>query len=94
MLRREELHHKLVILMRDKFNLPQETLAESMRLNEDLRIDSVMIIQLIVYIELELGLEVPDETLDPRIFATIGSVLDFMMELTPVTLPEELEGAR
>ncbi|WP_088548767.1 phosphopantetheine-binding protein [Paenibacillus aquistagni] len=94
MLRREELHHKLVILMRDKFNLPQETLEESMRLNEDLRIDSVMIIQLIVYIELELGLEVPDETLDPRIFATIGSVLDFMMELTPVTLPEELEGVR
>lgn len=83
-MRREELKDKLLMLLLDKFNLSVEHAEESLRLSEDLRIDSVMIIQLIVYIELEIGLEVPDHTIDPRAFATLGSVLDFMMELTPL----------
>ncbi|MOA59706.1 acyl carrier protein [compost metagenome] len=56
-----------------------------MRLNEDLRIDSIMIVQLIVYIELEMKLSVPDEMIDPRAFSTIGSLLEFMQGLEPLS---------
>lgn len=43
-----------------------------------------MIVQLIVFIEIELQLQVPDDQIDPRTFATVGSLLDFMESLEPV----------
>ncbi|MHA6482892.1 phosphopantetheine-binding protein [Paenibacillus sp. strain BS8-2] len=73
--------------MQDKFErcrLEQESLRDELRLSEDLLIDSIMIVQLIVYIELDLGLSVPDAEVDPRAFATVGSLLSFMEELEPV----------
>lgn len=83
---REQLRGKLQLMMKEKFRIQTDSMEDHIQLNEDLRIDSIMIVQLIVYIEMDIGLQVPDESIDPRIFATIGSVLDFMMELEP--LPE------
>lgn len=61
-------------------------LEESHRLNEDLRIDSVMMMQLLVWIEVEFGLSIPEEEVDPRVFQTVGSLLDFMESLSPVSV--------
>ncbi|MNR10897.1 acyl carrier protein [compost metagenome] len=61
-------------------------LEESHRLNEDLRIDSVMMMQLLVWIEVEFGLCIPEEEVDPRVFQTVGSLLDFMESLSPVSV--------
>ncbi len=81
---RMALLHGLEHLMTNKFKLNIGPLEEKMRLSEDLRIDSVMIVQLIVYLEVELRLEVPDSMIDPRTFDTVGSLLDFMQELQPL----------
>lgn len=85
MMNREMLREKLVHLVNNKFRISVEQLDDSMRLNEDLRIDSIMIVQLIVYIELEMKLSVPDEIIDPRAFSTIGSLLEFMQGLEPLS---------
>lgn len=81
---REQMRERLLLLIQEKFRVQADRMEDHIRLNEDLRIDSIMIVQLIIFIEMELKLQVPDEDLDPRTFATIGSVLDFMMELEPV----------
>lgn len=84
---RETLRARLSKLMRDKFHVQVQSLDDHLRLNEDLRIDSIMIVQLVVFIELDLLLQVPDETIDPRTFSTVGTLLDFMQKLQP--LPPE-----
>ncbi|EFM10280.1 acyl carrier protein [Paenibacillus curdlanolyticus YK9] len=72
-------------LLRDKLQLQLAgALEESLRLNEDLRIDSIMMLQLIVLLERELALRVPEQEVDARAFATVGSLLDFIERLEPL----------
>ncbi|KRF07124.1 acyl carrier protein [Paenibacillus sp. Soil766] len=88
---REQRMDKLRVIMATKLLLTQlPILEESHRLNEDLRIDSVMMMQLLVWIEVEFGLGIPEEEVDPRVFHTVGTLLDFMDRLTPVGITEEL----
>ncbi|MBH5319904.1 petrobactin biosynthesis protein AsbD [Paenibacillus sp. GSMTC-2017] len=89
---RDELTSKLFALMKGKFKLKLDRLNDEMRLNEDLCIDSIMIVQLIVFIEVELGLQVPDDQIDPRTFATVGSLLDFMEQLNRLPAVYEIAG--
>ncbi|MDM5154529.1 petrobactin biosynthesis protein AsbD [Bacillus sp. DX1.1] len=84
---RETLKTALQTIMTEKIELKNIThLEETMRLNQDLYIDSVMMLQLIVYIEMDLGLCVPDDEVDPKAFATVGSLLDFMGNLQPLQI--------
>ncbi|MFF2886439.1 phosphopantetheine-binding protein [Paenibacillus sp. NPDC057967] len=84
---REALKSELQGLIRHKFKINVDELHDGLRLNEDLAVDSIMIVQLIVFLEVELKLQVPDDQVDPRTFATVGSLLDFMQSLEPY--PEE-----
>ncbi|MDF2670571.1 MAG: phosphopantetheine attachment site family protein [Paenibacillus sp.] len=89
---RELYRERLVSLMKERLQVKHnENWDDDKRLNEDLRIDSVMIVQLIVYIETELHLSVPDNEVDPRAFSTIGTLLDFMDTLPPCEPAEMLE---
>ncbi|MNT99013.1 acyl carrier protein [compost metagenome] len=45
-----------------------------------------MMMQLLVWIEVEFGLSIPEEEVDPRVFQTVGSLLDFMESLSPVSV--------
>ncbi|MBM6644940.1 petrobactin biosynthesis protein AsbD [Bacillus sp. RIT 809] len=82
---REMLKEAVLSIMREKMELKNVThLEETMRLNQDLYIDSVMMLQLIVYIEMDLKLCVPEDEIDPKAFLTVGSLLDFMEELQPL----------
>jgi acyl carrier protein len=58
-----------------------ETLHETDRLFEDLNIDSIMVLQLIVYVEEEFGVNVPEEDVDPAVFQTLGSFVGFVQTL-------------
>jgi acyl carrier protein len=79
------LKEAVLSIMREKMELKNVThLERTMRLNQDLYIDSVMMLQLIVYIEMELKLCVPEDEVDPKAFLTVGSLLDFMEELKPL----------
>lgn len=51
---------------------------EDARLNEDLYMDSIMILQLILHIELDLGISIPDEVLVPKDFKTVGTLVSFL----------------
>ncbi|HDX9653148.1 MULTISPECIES: petrobactin biosynthesis protein AsbD [Bacillus] len=84
-MRRETLKNEVLKIMTEKMELKNVThLEETMRLNQDLYIDSVMMLQLIVYIEMDVKLSVPEDEVDPKAFLTVGSLLDFMEELQPV----------
>lgn len=58
-----------------------EQLKETDRLFEDLNVDSIAVLQLIVYIEEEFGVSIPEEGVDPAVFGTIGALLDFVIDL-------------
>ena len=82
---RNMLKAALLKIMIEKMELKNVTyLSDTMRLNQDLYIDSVMMLQLIVYIEMDLELYVPEDEVDPKAFSSIGSLLDFMEELQPL----------
>ncbi|TXR99234.1 acyl carrier protein [Bacillus sp. SH7-1] len=84
-MRREALKNAILKIMTEKMELKNIThLEEMMHLNQDLYIDSVMMLQLIVYIEMDLKLCVPEDEVDPKAFLTVGSLLDFMEELQPL----------
>lgn len=64
-----------------KNSLELKTLSsfhEDARLNEDLYMDSLMILQLILHLELDLGINIPDETLVPKDFKTVGTLASFL----------------
>lgn len=66
-------------LMAGKLQLAEvPPLQEAHRLNEDLCIDSLMMLQLLVWIEVEFGLRIPEEEVDPGVFSTVGTLLDYM----------------
>ncbi|MDF2670895.1 MAG: phosphopantetheine attachment site family protein [Paenibacillus sp.] len=88
---REQRRERLISLMKEKLQVNSDNWDDEKRLNEDLRIDSVMIVQLIVYMETELHLSVPDNEVDPRAFSTMGTLLDFMDTLPPCEPVEMLE---
>jgi aryl carrier protein AsbD len=62
---------------------------EDARLNEDLYMDSVMILQLILHLELDLGLNIPDEILVPKDFKTVGTLASFLESLQKAECLEE-----
>ncbi|WP_225445504.1 phosphopantetheine-binding protein [Paenibacillus arenosi] len=74
-------------LMVDKLKLQDvPELKPSMHLYDDLGIDSVMLLQLIVHIEEDLSLIVPEDELDPSIFVTVESLIGFIKTLEPRTV--------
>ncbi|GGF90548.1 phosphopantetheine-binding protein [Paenibacillus aceti] len=79
---RTEIMDKLKELITDSLehSLPAE-IHEADRIYEDLNIDSIMVLQLVVYIEEEFQVDVPEEDVDPAVFQTLGSLVTFIEEL-------------
>ncbi|TQR37034.1 petrobactin biosynthesis protein AsbD [Lysinibacillus sphaericus] len=76
---RQQLIKSIYDIMENSLEL--QTLSsfnEDARLNEDLYMDSIMVLQLILHIELDLGISIPDEVLVPRDFKTVGTLASFL----------------
>ncbi|MEC1178427.1 petrobactin biosynthesis protein AsbD [Metasolibacillus meyeri] len=76
---RQQLIEGIYDIMKNSLEL--QTLSsfhEDARLNEDLYMDSVMVLQLILHIELDLGISIPDEILVPKDFKTVGTLASFL----------------
>ncbi|UJF31873.1 phosphopantetheine-binding protein [Paenibacillus hexagrammi] len=58
-----------------------DTLAESLLLYEDLNVDSIMMLQLVVYLEETFEVTVPEEEISPDTFKTVGLVIDYIEAL-------------
>jgi acyl carrier protein len=53
-------------------------LQETDRLFEDLNVDSLMALQLLVYIEEVFQISLPDDMVDPQVFSSISSLTSFI----------------
>lgn len=56
-------------------------LEDGTRLNEDLGLDSVMLLELLVRLELELEIAIPEEAPAKEHFVTVGGLADFLLGL-------------
>ncbi len=69
-------------VLRHTMRVPHlEAFSANAKLNEELYLDSVMILQLIVHLELDHGFSIPDEALLGREFATVDALAEFLMGL-------------
>ncbi|TDB82790.1 MULTISPECIES: acyl carrier protein [unclassified Micromonospora] len=68
------------VLMRDFGPLPEST-----RLFEDMHLDSTAILELLMALEDNIGIEVDPEKLDMDDFRTIGTLTDFLERTPKVT---------
>ncbi|MBU1311751.1 MAG: phosphopantetheine-binding protein [Gammaproteobacteria bacterium] len=69
---RQVLHNELQCQYLDRFH------AQA-RLNEDLYLDSVLLMQLLLHLELSLGIAVPDSALNKQDLATVDSLAQFLL---------------
>ncbi|NTS78837.1 phosphopantetheine-binding protein [Catenovulum sp. SM1970] len=64
------------------------------RLNEDLYLDSVLVLQLLISLELKLDIEVPDEALNAEDFVSVDTLSEFLLKkLQPETTEHVTEDA-
>ncbi|WP_026582576.1 petrobactin biosynthesis protein AsbD [Bacillus sp. J33] len=76
---RQEILQIIYDILQHQLELPSmAAFHEDARLNEDLYMDSIMILQLILHLEVDLGFDIPDEMLVPKDFRTVGSLADFL----------------
>jgi acyl carrier protein len=59
--------------------------SEDARLNEQLCLDSVMVLQLLVHLELEYGVVLPEEAVVREQPGTVGSLADFLLAARAIT---------
>ncbi|MNC41683.1 Acyl carrier protein [compost metagenome] len=58
-----------------------DQLEDGHRIYDDLNIDSIMVLQLVVYIEENFGVSIPEEGVDPSVYETVGALVDFIQQL-------------
>ncbi|WP_325891795.1 DUF6005 family protein [Grimontia sp. NTOU-MAR1] len=97
---REQLIASIRQVLSDNMqNAHMEKFSESARLNEDLYLDSVLILQLILHLELDLGLTVPEENITAADYSTVSSLADFLCRIernepAPKAQEEEFEDVK
>lgn len=77
---RAELIAVMRSILSERMALPNmASFSEDAQLNEQLCLDSVLVLQLIVYLELEHGLVLPEEAALQKQLGTVGSLADFLL---------------
>ncbi|MGF1770442.1 DUF6005 family protein [Enterovibrio makurazakiensis] len=78
-MQREEIIEAIrQVLMENMQSRHMSSFSESAKLNEDLYLDSVLILQLILHLELDLGLSVPEQNITAADYITVSSLADFL----------------
>lgn len=81
-LSRQELVARIRDVIEGKLGLPHyPEYGEDSRLNEELRLDSVLILQLFVHLELDFGFEIPEQELTEQHLGTVGTLASFVLNL-------------
>ena len=63
-------------IIAEQLNIDPETITEDSRLIEDLKADSLDVVELIMDLEQEFGMEIPEEEL-PKV-KTVGDILGYV----------------
>ncbi|MDI5964570.1 phosphopantetheine-binding protein [Streptomyces sp. SL13] len=69
---------QLQISLSEVLNREVAALREDQRLFEDLALDSTSVIELLMSLEDTVGLEVDPDDLEPEVFQTVGTLVDYV----------------
>lgn len=70
-------------ILEQQLNIPyMASFHEKALLREDLGLDSVLLMQLLISIELEFGITVPDSALTKKDFESVAGLIDFLLRQT------------
>ncbi len=69
---------KLKEIIADQLEIDAETITADTRLNEDLNADSLDVVEMLMALEDEFGVDIPDEEIEKM--KTIGDVANFIQE--------------
>jgi hypothetical protein len=77
---KEELIGSIGYVLEHRMGMtPPAYFGADVRLNEELRLDSVLLIQLLLHLELDMGFQIPEEALSQKHLVTVGSLADFLL---------------
>jgi acyl carrier protein len=75
---REELLKKVRTIVADKLSISEEQVTETASFIEDLGADSLDTVELVMALEDEFGLDIPDEEAEK--LTTVGKALDYIQK--------------
>lgn len=82
MMTRDDILHAIETILRDKLNhRHMAAFAPQARLNEDLYLDSVLMLELMLGLELEHGLKLPEDVFGRQDLETVDDLVDFYLEV-------------
>ena len=75
---KKEIFEKLRVMLAEQFGVEEEKITEESSFIDDLGADSLDIVELIMALEEEFDLEIPDE--DAEKVVTVGDVVEYIKE--------------
>ncbi|MBN2207036.1 MAG: acyl carrier protein [Candidatus Aminicenantes bacterium] len=76
-MQREELLKKVKSIVADKLSIGEEQITEQASFIDDLGADSLDTVELVMALEDEFGLDIPDE--DAEKLTTVGKAMDYIL---------------
>jgi acyl carrier protein len=77
---REELLKKIKAIIADKLSIGEDQVTEEASFIDDLGADSLDTVELVMALEDEFDLDIPDE--DAEKMTTVGKAIDYVLEFT------------
>ncbi len=75
---REELLKKVKAIVADKLNISEDQITENASFTQDLGADSLDTVELVMALEDEFGLNIPDDEAEK--LNTVGKAIDYILE--------------
>jgi acyl carrier protein len=75
---RSEIESRLASLLVSELGLDEDKITTEARFEEDLEVDSLWVVELLMALEDEFGVQIPDE--EAENIGTVGQAVDVVME--------------
>ncbi len=75
---RSEIESRLASLLVSELGLDEDKITQEARFEEDLEVDSLGVVELLMALEDEFGVQIPDE--EAENIGTVGQAVDVVME--------------
>ncbi len=72
------MQEKIIAAIADQLNIDQETVTLESRLIEDLKADSLDVVAMIMEVEQEFDIQIPDE--DMLTLRTVGDIVNYLKD--------------